>query len=310
MKNISSFYFSILVITFTLFNVALGAIVRATGSGAGCGISWPSCNGELLISGQNESELIEYMHRLTSGFNLILVFLLLYIVYKYFRENTNALNFAIASALFIILEAIIGAIIVIFQWVAEDASIARAIIVPFHLINTFFLMFFLVGVPWSLKQQDKLTLNWKSLFANKYWKQFFIGIFFFFLLSISGATSALADSLFSLGDLKSELIADFSSRSHLLTRLRILHPIIAIITAGYLVFYSREIIIKVSASNMNQLLFKILCCLFVLEFIIGIFNVVLLTPILFQIIHLLFAHFVWITLTIFIFEGLKTRGIE
>ena len=84
----------------------------------------------------------------------------------------------------------------------------------------------------------------------------------------------------------------------------------AIITAGYLVFYSREIIIKVSASNMNQLLFKILCCLFVLEFIIGIFNVVLLTPILFQIIHLLFAHFVWITLTIFIFEGLKTRGIE
>ena len=293
MKNISSFYFSILVITFTLFNVALGAIVRATGSGAGCGISWPSCNGELLISGQNESELIEYMHRLTSGFNLILVFLLLYIVYKYFRENTNALNFAIASALFIILEAIIG-----------------AIIVPFHLINTFFLMFFLVGVPWSLKQEDKLTLNWKSLFANKYWKQFFIGIFFFFLLSISGATSALADSLFSLGDLKSELIADFSSRSHLLTRLRILHPIIAIITAGYLVFYAREIIIKVSASNMNQRLFKILCWLFVLEFIIGIFNVVLLTPILFQIIHLLFAHFVWITLTIFIFEGLKTRGIE
>ena len=176
MKNISSFYFSILVITFTLFNVALGAIVRATGSGAGCGISWPSCNGELLISGQNESELIEYMHRLTSGFNLILVFLLLYIVYKYFRENTNALNFAIASALFIILEAIIGAIIVIFQWVAEDASIARAIIVPFHLINTFFLMFFLVGVPWSLKQEDKLTLNWKSLFSNKYWKQFFICI--------------------------------------------------------------------------------------------------------------------------------------
>ena len=182
-------------------------------------------------------KLHEQLNTIAIGCSL--VFLLLYIVYKYFRENTNSLNFAIASALFIILEAIIGAIIVIFQWVAEDASIARAIIVPFHLINTFFLMFFLVGVPWSLKQEDKLTLNWKSLFANKYWKQFFIGIFFFFLLSISGATSALADSLFSLGDLKSELIADFSSRSHLLTRLRILHPIIAIITAGYLVFYAR-----------------------------------------------------------------------
>ena len=307
MKNIYSFYFSISVILFTLFNVALGAIVRATGSGAGCGISWPSCNGSLLISGQNEAELIEYMHRLSSGINLLLVFLLFYIVYQYARKNKNALSFTLLSVFFIILEAVIGAIIVLFQWVADDASIARAIIVPFHLINTFFLMFVLVGASWSLRQESSITLQYKNMYANYYWNKFLIGIFFFFLLSISGATSALADSLFSLGDLKSEFIADFSTRSHFLTRLRILHPILAIITAGWLIFFARKIIDNVSSSIINVQLFRILLLLFLLEFVIGMLNIILLVPILLQITHLLFAHFVWITVTLFIFEGLKDQ---
>ena len=307
MRYIFSFYFSISVIVFTLFNVALGAVVRATGSGAGCGISWPSCNGSLVISGQNHSELIEYMHRVSSGINLLLVFLLFYIVYKYAKKNKHVFYFAVASVLFIVFEAAIGAIIVLFQWVAEDASIARSIIVPFHLINTFFLMFVLVGIPWCLKQENALTLEFKKLYTNKYWKKFLGGIFLFFLLSISGATSALADSLFSLGDLKSEFIADFSSRSHFLTRLRILHPVLAVITAGWLIYFGREIIIKVHSSSIYSRLFKILLFLFFLEFIIGILNIILLVPIFLQILHLLFAHFVWITLTLFIFEGLKDQ---
>ena len=56
----------------TNFGVILwGAFVRATGSGAGCGEHWPTCNGEVIPRPEDIETMIEFTHRLTSGVALI-----------------------------------------------------------------------------------------------------------------------------------------------------------------------------------------------------------------------------------------------
>jgi heme A synthase len=164
-------------------------------------------------------------------------------------------------------------------------------------------MFFLVATSWSLLQRPSISLNY-ALINQKYWKKFLFGIALFFLLSISGATTALADTLFSVGDLKSEFLMDISSRAHLLTRIRILHPLIAIFTLVWLIIYSQKIAAINNVLILRRLSFMILV-LFLIELLVGLLNVIFLTPLSLQIIHLLLAHFIWIVLILFFLEGLK-----
>ena len=51
--------------------VAWGAYVRASGSGAGCGRHWPTCNGDIIPRAPRIETLIELSHRLSSGGALI-----------------------------------------------------------------------------------------------------------------------------------------------------------------------------------------------------------------------------------------------
>ena len=56
----------------TYLLIILGAIVRITGSGMGCGDHWPLCNGRLLPP-LDLPTLIEYAHRLAAALVTILV---------------------------------------------------------------------------------------------------------------------------------------------------------------------------------------------------------------------------------------------
>ena len=63
-----------LTVGVTVFVILWGAVVRATGSGAGCGNNWPTCNGEVVpLSGSAETA-IEFVHRITSaGLGLLIL---------------------------------------------------------------------------------------------------------------------------------------------------------------------------------------------------------------------------------------------
>src|SRR5450432_2539798 len=60
-----------LLLGYTLLVILFGAVVRITGSGAGCGQHWPSCNGELLHVPKTLKTAIEYVHRATSGLSVL-----------------------------------------------------------------------------------------------------------------------------------------------------------------------------------------------------------------------------------------------
>jgi heme A synthase len=165
-----------------------GAFVRATGSGDGCGATWPTCKGRIIPALTDTSELIEFSHRSVSGL-LLVVTLIIFSKTRRFQKGslvkvvTNYLTF------FVIFEAIIGAIIVLFEWVGLNSSLPRIVAVPIHLVNTFGLLG-CYAILYKIVEDDLKEI--KLIFNRN-----FILISFLFLLSgATGSITALADVLF------------------------------------------------------------------------------------------------------------------
>ncbi|MCB0131087.1 MAG: COX15/CtaA family protein, partial [Caldilineaceae bacterium] len=128
------------VLAYNIVVILWGAFVRATGSGAGCGSHWPLCNGEILPRATEVETLIEFSHRITSGIALIAVVVLLIWALRSYPRGHRVRRGAQASMFFMFTEALVGAGLVLFEYVAHNVSIARAYWMAGHLMNTFLLL--------------------------------------------------------------------------------------------------------------------------------------------------------------------------
>jgi heme a synthase len=105
-----------------LIVLLMGAIVTKTGSGEGCGNSWPLCYGKFLPTQPELETIIEYSHRIVSGTLGIMVIILAVWAWKqipYFKETKPL---AILSVFFIVLQGLLGAGAVI--WGQSSAVLA------------------------------------------------------------------------------------------------------------------------------------------------------------------------------------------
>ncbi|MFP3915535.1 MAG: COX15/CtaA family protein [Actinomycetota bacterium] len=205
-------------LAFNVVVILMGAVVRATGSGAGCGRSWPTCRGSALPVLEGDTA-VEFAHRAVSGVALILVGVLAVWVLRRVPPPHQARTAVVLSLVAIVGEALIGAAIVLFEWVADDASVARAVSVPLHLVNTFLLLAALTvtahllggGAPLRGSAHPSVR-RWLAAGAGAY-----------LVVAATGAVTALADTLFpKTGGAAPEV-------EHFLTDLRILHPIVAVV---------------------------------------------------------------------------------
>jgi cytochrome c oxidase assembly protein subunit 15 len=116
-------------------------------------------------------------------------------------------------------------------------------------------------------------------------------------VSTSGAVAALGDTLFPAASLGDGLRADLSSSSHLLIRLRVLHPVFAVITAlGLIIGTPRLCRGRGPAADY---LSRAVATLVAIQVALGFANVALLAPVWMQILHLLVADAVWIAFVLF-----------
>ena len=264
----------------SIASIIAGAIVRATGSGDGCGASWPTCNGEIIPDLKTSSELIEFSHRSISG---ILLIITLIIFLKSFNSDVPNLQKKIIRALtfFVLLEALIGAVIVIYEWVGLNSSTPRIIAVPLHLVNTF-------GLLAAYTLLFHLTKNSKTNLNNFFDKGFKIGLILFLLSGATGSIAALADVIFPSQSFIIGLTEDFDSNSEMLTRLRVLHPIVASFLSIYLY----------SEANRLQTEYKVITKNIKLLVLIGVFlgvlNVLSNIILALSILHLLIADILWV----------------
>ncbi len=278
---------------FTLaYNVAVilwGAAVRATGSGAGCGSHWPLCNGVAVPRAPGIETLIEYSHRLTSGVALLLVVAMVVLAWRCRPRGHDARRAAALSLFFILTEAAVGAGLVLFELVADNKSIARALFMSAHLLNTFILLATLTetarlasgGTPFRIRGQKALA---RGLAVG------FVGLL---LAGMSGAIAALGDTLFPSMSLTQALEADFSPAAHLLIRLRVLHPLLAV-AAGLWVGYQGLQLFKARLGPEVRRYGRWTTALVFVQITAGLVNVLLLAPIWMQIVHLLLADLLWI----------------
>ena len=268
-------------LTMSILSILAGAIVRATGSGDGCGASWPTCNGRVIPSLETSSEIIEFSHRSISGV-LLIVTLLLFVKSK--DLDTPLLHKKIINYLtfFVLLEAAIGAVIVIYEWVGLNSSLPRIIAVPLHLVNTFALLGFYTLIFYLLRESE-------NKLSNFFDKRIKIAFVLFFLTGATGSITALADVLFPSASFVEGFIEDFDSTSEVLTRLRILHPFVSTILSIFLFSesnrFKKEFAIDTSTIKV----------LVIVGVILGVLNVVsnIILPL--SILHLLLADLLWIT---------------
>jgi heme A synthase len=276
------------------YNIAIilwGAYVRASGSGAGCGSHWPLCNGEVLPRNPQIETLVEFTHRLTSGFALVLVVALLIWAFRAYPKGHVVRLGAGLSTLLIIVEALIGAGLVLFMLVADNASIARALFMAIHLANTFLLLAALTLTAWWASGGQPIQVRKQGAAA---WL-LGIGIVGTLVLGVSGAITALGDTLFPATSLAEGLRQDLSPTAHILIRLRLLHPTIAIGLGVYLLF-AASCVSVLRPDAQTKRFARSMLGLFMLQLAAGLLNVVLLAPIWMQLVHLLLADLVWIVL--------------
>lgn len=267
--------------------------MRASGSGAGCGSHWPLCNGEVVPQSPQIATLIEFTHRLSSGASLLLIIGLFVWAFRAYPKGHAVRLGASLSMVFIVTEALIGAGLVLFKWVAKDASVGRVISISLHLINTFLLLASLSLTAWwstgrkpiQLKDQGNLAV-WLG-----------IGIIGVLALGVTGAITALGDTLFPSSSLAEGFQQDFSSTAHFLVRLRFWHPLIAISVGFYLIFVASLLVFLRSDQHIKRFAL-VFILLFLMQLGIGVINLTLLAPVWMQIVHLLLADLVWITLVL------------
>lgn len=279
-----------------IYNIGVivwGAYVRATGSGAGCGAHWPTCQGDVIPRAPQLETIIEFSHRATSGLALVLVIWLVVWVYRTFPKTHAARLGATLSLTFMLTEALLGASLVLFEWVAYNESVARVYAVSAHLINTFLLLASLTLAAWWVSGGKAIRL--KPMHPESW--AVLGGIFAVVILGISGAITALGDTLFPAGSLAEGIAQDFEATAHFLVRLRVYHPLIAIGTAVYVLILARYISENPPSANAKKLA-QLLLGVFVTQLVVGGINLILLVPVWTQMIHLAVADMVWIVMVL------------
>ncbi len=278
------------VVLFTFAVIAWGAYVRASGSGAGCGSHWPLCNGSVLPRDPAIETVIEFAHRTTSGIALLFVVGLVALARRDFPSGHIVRRAAWATLFFMVTEALVGAGLVLLELVAHNDSVARAVYLGVHLVNTFLLLAAMTLTAWwgSGQAAPQQPVDWRRLAP-------YLGVLAGLLLvGITGAITALGDTLFPAGSLAEGLRQDTSPTAHVLLRLRVLHPILAVAGGFALLMMAVRGMLR-AASPATFLVGRVAAGLVVIQLTAGVLNLLLLAPIWMQLVHLFLADLVWLS---------------
>jgi len=305
-----------LTLIFLLAVIAWGAYVRASGSGAGCGSHWPLCNGQIVpVAVQTQmgassgataptaptavKTWIEFAHRVTSGLSLVLCLALCWSAFREYAAKSFTRRAAVGSVIFILLEALLGAGLVLLELVAENKSVMRTVSLGVHLVNTFILLAAVaLTVHWAGKERVGGIgggLRIRSLRGNRRHLGLaaasFVAVLGMLVLGASGAMTALGDTLFPQA---ANHVGYEAGVEHFLIRLRVYHPFFAVFYAIYGVAFAFWV-----KKYFEEWFFSTLFSgLLVAQLLLGVMNILWLVPTPLQLAHLMMADGVWIMLVL------------
>lgn len=281
------------VLGYSVLVILWGAFVRATGSGAGCGSHWPLCNGVVLPRAAATETMVEFAHRLTSGLSVVLIGALIAWGWRLAQPGHPIRKTLVAAGVTIVIEALVGAWLVLAGLTAENDSVARAVSMALHLVNTFLLLGALAFTAWWASGRETVRLRGQGWLMVG-WCVALVAVL---IVGMSGAVTALGDTLFPSASLVEGFQADFSPTAHILIRARVLHPMIAVGAAVFAVILGRWIAAK-RPDSRTQMLSTVQIGLCAVQVMAGALNVALLAPVWMQIVHLALAVAVWLAVVL------------
>jgi cytochrome c oxidase assembly protein subunit 15 len=282
------------VLAYFIAVILWGSLVRATGSGAGCGDHWPLCNGTVMQHSPRVDTMIEFTHRITSGLSFFSAVGLLVWTFLGTTRGHLARGASIAVVAFTLVEAILGAFIVKLGLTAQSQSPLRAPYLALHLTNTLLLLAALTLTAHLLERTYGYTGKTIRLEAP-------IGaiaaIFMVLVVGVTGSLAALGDTLFPATSLGAALTQDFSAASGWLVRWRWTHPTVALFASVFLVWLLMRAR-KRTANWDNRGLSALVLALLAAQYVLGLLDVLMLAPTWLQIAHLLGADVLWAALVV------------
>ena len=282
------------VLAYFIAVILWGTLVRATGSGAGCGNHWPLCNGTVMQHSASVETLIEFTHRLTSGLSLFSVLGLLVWTYKGTARGHLARAAAVTSVGFTVVEAILGALLVKLGLTAQSQSPLRPAYLALHLTNTLLLLAALTLTAHLLSRR-KGYLRGSIRVVAPFGAIAAVAVVM--IVGVTGSLAALGDTLFPASSLGQALAQDFSATSGWLVRWRWTHPTVAFLSSIFLIW----ILVRAahrSAHWDNRGLSALVLILLAAQYVLGVMDVFMLAPLWLQVAHLLGADVLWVALVV------------
>jgi cytochrome c oxidase assembly protein subunit 15 len=274
--------YAAVVLGFMVLVILEGAVVRATGSGAGCGNHWPLCNGQVIPHHPRLATIIEFAHRSLTGICATLVVALIGWTFWATPRGDRARKAAVWTGVLLITEALLGAVLVLGGLVDRNTSDARAIMQCVHFTNTMLLLGALTLTWWWLRApgipadatRGSRRVAWSALLLT-------------ILTGATGSVAALADTLFPSPSVREGFLQDFSSNAPLLVHMRWMHPAAALLAAA------ATIVLCLHLSSEAR---RWLGTLLLLQIALGLADLFALAPVALQVLHLLGADLFWIAL--------------
>jgi cytochrome c oxidase assembly protein subunit 15 len=286
------------VLAYFIAVILWGTLVRATGSGAGCGNHWPLCNGTVMQHSASVNTLIEFTHRITSGLSFFAVVGLMAWTFAGTIRGHLARWAAVASVVFTLIEALLGALLVKLGYTAQSQSPLRPAFLALHLTNTLLLVAALTLTAHLLSRKrgyQRGSIRLRAPFAAV------TGIFVVLIVGVTGSLAALGDTLFPASSLGLALAQDFSPASGWLVRWRWVHPGIAFAASFFLIW----LLVRAARRGRqeetqwdNRGLCALVLLLLAAVYALGLLDVLLLAPLWVQVAHLLAADLLWAALVV------------
>ncbi len=276
--------------------IVWGAYVRASGSGAGCGSHWPLCKGVLLPSTEQDKTFVEFSHRLSSALLLIFVGGLAACAWKLFPLSSFAFRSAALALVAVLMEALIGAFLVLLRLVEQDQSVLRVFSISVHLVNSLFL---LAALTCAALSPGLISPRWRWPEQGQRWwpRGLIIG---FALLGALGAVAALGDTLFPPSSVLAGILADLSDQGHLSERIRVLHPLLAVSWVFAATWWISGLWERIPFLKSHG---QLVLWTAGLNLILGLCNIFFLAPLGMQLLHLFVADLLWIFFISFLFSA-------
>jgi cytochrome c oxidase assembly protein subunit 15 len=285
---------ALLTLGYTVLVVLFGAVVRISGSGAGCGQHWPSCNGELAHLPKRIETFVELTHRVTAGATLVPAIYLAVLAWKSTPPGHRLRTATLLGVALTIAEDLIGAALVLFGLVDKNVSATRAVVMPLHLVFTYGLVATLaLAALWTRERgsapegvsDDAVPLGLPMLAA--------LGTL---VVAATGAVTALGDTVYPplAHTLMARVAEDQGQSAHFLQRFRGIHPVLALLTAAGVAWVAGSL--WDARDRAARAASRAVLGFVLVQLVAGVSNVLLSAPGWLQVVHLALSLGLWISL--------------